>query len=83
MDTMEMMVTSSAGVGRARCGAGPCISYGTCRILPTCMQSLHMHFHPSCRHYVVSPSQEYGPKFGKGDTVGACYHLGRQEIFFT
>ena len=27
--------------------------------------------------------EDYGPKFSKGDTVGACYHLGKQEIFFT
>ncbi len=27
--------------------------------------------------------EDYGPKFGRGDTVGAVYHLGRQEIFFT
>lgn len=32
---------------------------------------------------ILTPSQEYGPKYGKGDTVGACYHLGLQEIFFT
>ncbi|GAX77404.1 hypothetical protein CEUSTIGMA_g4850.t1 [Chlamydomonas eustigma] len=27
--------------------------------------------------------EEYGPKFTKGDVIGACYHLGRQEIYFT
>ena len=27
--------------------------------------------------------EDYGPKFSKGDTVGACYHLGKQEMFFT
>jgi hypothetical protein len=27
--------------------------------------------------------EEYGPKFSTGDTVGACLHFGRQEIFFT
>jgi hypothetical protein len=26
---------------------------------------------------------EYGPTFTTGDTVGACIHWGRQEIFFT
>lgn len=27
--------------------------------------------------------EEYGPKFGTGDTVGAGVHMGRQEMFFT
>jgi hypothetical protein len=27
--------------------------------------------------------EEYGPRYGGGDTVGAGLHLGRQEIFFT
>ncbi|KAG1656322.1 hypothetical protein FOA52_006653 [Chlamydomonas sp. UWO 241] len=27
--------------------------------------------------------EDYGPKFGKGDTVGAAYSLSTQEIFFT
>lgn len=26
---------------------------------------------------------DYGPKFGTGDTVGACLHFRKQEIFFT
>eukprot|EP00882_Tetradesmus_deserticola_P015836 GHRQ01016884.1.p1 GENE.GHRQ01016884.1~~GHRQ01016884.1.p1 ORF type:complete len:209 (+),score=72.32 GHRQ01016884.1:270-896(+) len=27
--------------------------------------------------------EEYGPKYSTGDTVGACLHFGRQEVFFT
>lgn len=27
--------------------------------------------------------EEYGPKFTKGDTIGAAYNLAKQEIFFT
>ena len=27
--------------------------------------------------------EDYGPKFGAGDVVGAALHLGKQEIFFT
>lgn len=27
--------------------------------------------------------EEYGPKFGTGDTVGACLHFEKEEIFFT
>jgi hypothetical protein len=33
-------------------------------------------------HY-SEKGEEYGPKYSAGDTVGACLHFGRQEIFFT
>lgn len=33
--------------------------------------------------HAAGVGEEYGPKWGSGDTVGAGLHLGRQEIFFT
>lgn len=42
-------------------------------------------FHGDDGHifHAAGVGEEYGPKWGTGDTVGAGLHLGRQEIFFT
>jgi hypothetical protein len=34
-------------------------------------------------HQSSEKGESYGPKFGDGDTVGAGFHLQKQEIFFT
>lgn len=41
------------------------------------------HGDDGMRYAASGKGEEYGPRFGAGDTVGACLHLGRQEIFFT
>jgi hypothetical protein len=35
------------------------------------------------KYHNSGKGEDYGPRFGAGDTVGAGLHLGRQEIFFT
>lgn len=42
-------------------------------------------FHGDDGHifHAAGVGEDYGPKWGTGDTVGAGLHLGRQEIFFT
>lgn len=35
------------------------------------------------KHANCTRGEEYGPPFGAGDTIGAGFHLGRQEVFFT
>uniref|UniRef100_A0A383VPB8 B30.2/SPRY domain-containing protein n=1 Tax=Tetradesmus obliquus TaxID=3088 RepID=A0A383VPB8_TETOB len=35
------------------------------------------------KFYHSEKGEEYGPKWSAGDTVGACLHFERQEIFFT
>eukprot|EP00879_Flechtneria_rotunda_P014464 GHRR01015113.1.p1 GENE.GHRR01015113.1~~GHRR01015113.1.p1 ORF type:complete len:351 (+),score=113.33 GHRR01015113.1:510-1562(+) len=35
------------------------------------------------KFYNSDKGEEYGPKFGTGDTIGACLHFGSQEIFYT
>ena len=35
------------------------------------------------KYHSSGGGEEYGPQYSVGDTVGAGYHLGRQEIFFT
>lgn len=41
------------------------------------------HGDDGMRYASSGKGEEYGPRFGAGDTVGACLHLGRGEIFFT
>jgi hypothetical protein len=41
------------------------------------------HGDDGMRYAASGKGEEYGPRFGGGDTVGAALHLGRQEIFFT
>ena len=35
------------------------------------------------KYHSSGGGEEYAPPYGAGDTVGAGYHLGKQEIFFT
>lgn len=41
------------------------------------------HGDDGLRYASSGKGDAYGPRFGAGDTVGACLHLGRGEIFFT
>ncbi|KAI8467332.1 MAG: SPRY-domain-containing protein [Monoraphidium minutum] len=41
------------------------------------------HGDDGMRYAASGKGEEYGPRFGVGDTVGAGLHLGRNEIFFT
>lgn len=35
------------------------------------------------KYHASGAGEDYGPKFGTGDTVGAGIHLSRREMFFT
>jgi hypothetical protein len=45
--------------------------------------SFGYHGDDGLRYAASGKGEEYGPRFGAGDTIGAAVHLGRHEIFFT
>ena len=84
---MGMTGTSSGGMGRCvecilRSMDAQATRYVQDLVLPSC-SALASSLMPSSKSPLLLQGDSYGPKFTKGDTVGACYHLAKQEIFFT
>lgn len=76
-----------ATLGSHRGAAPTCVKHD---MLQRCMcacswepNSYGYHGDDGNKFHNSGKGEEYGPKYGTGDIVGAGMHFGKQEIFFT